>query len=363
MRIVVIGTRGFPGILGGVETHAEELYPRIAARGHDVTVIRRMPYVNDSNRFSEYKGVRLIDVFAPKRKSLEAITHTFLAVLRARKLRPDILHIHAVGPSLFAPLAKVLGLNVVVTNHGPDYNRQKWGSFAKAVLRLGERLGTRYASRVIVISETIAGILSRKYGRNDTDLIFNGVNTPVRSASRDYLDSLAITKPFILAAGRFVKEKGFHDLVAAYDRSDFKDSYQLVIAGDADHSDEYSESLKSQARDAGVVLTGFVKGEPLNQLMSNASLFVLPSYHEGLPITLLEAMSYGIDVVASDIPANRLRELRPDDFFKVGDVESLQRKIAQKLGSPQKRIYDLSAYDWDNIADRTLEVYFKSLQR
>lgn len=357
MKIVVIGTRGIPNIMGGVETHVEELYPRIVAAGHDVTVIRRTPYVADDNKITEYKGVKLIDVYAPKKKSTEAIIHTALAVIKARRLNPDILHIHAIGPAIMTPFARLLGMKVVMTNHGPDYDRQKWGKLAKTVLMTGEKFGTKFANRVIVISNTIKEILSEKYGRKDTDLIFNGVNEPQKSLSREWLDEWGVKKPFVLAAGRFVKEKGFHDLIDAFTKSGLSSSYDLVIAGDADHPDEYSDSLKKQAREAGAILTGFVKGEPLNQLMSNASLFVLPSYHEGLPITLLEAMSFGIDIIASNIPANTLKELETNDFFEVGNIDALADKMKEKLHSPKKRIYNLDAYNWDKIAAQTIEVY------
>lgn len=359
MKIVVTGTRGIPDIPGGVETHCEELFPRIAAMGHDVTVIRRTPYIAKSKDLKEYKGVKLVDVFAPRKKSIEAIVHTFLAVIKARQLNADIVHIHAVGPSLMVPLARLLGMKVVSTNHGPDYERQKWGRLAKSVIKLGESLGTRFSNRVIVISTTIADILRRNYGRTDTTLIFNGVNIPKKSQSRDWLERWGIAdRPYILAIGRFVKEKGFHDLIDAYLASGLHGKYALVIAGDTDHEDDYSLSLKQKAREAGVVLTGYIKGESLNQLMTNASLFVIPSYHEGLPIALLEAMSYNLDVIASDIPANRLKQLADDDFFATGNTAGLAAALRRKLAKPAApRLYDLSAFNWDNIARQTLAVY------
>lgn len=358
MRVVVTGTRGIPGIQGGVETHCEQLFPRLAAMGCDVTVIRRSCYVTDT--LSEYRGVRLIDVFAPKRKSLEAIIHTFLAVLKARRLKADVLHIHAIGPSIAIPFARLLGLKVVMTHHGPDYDRQKWGRLARTVLKTGERWGVRHANRVIVISHVINDLIKQKYNRTDAELIFNGVERPVKSASTDYLTTLGVEpQRYIVALGRFVPEKGFHDLVGAYSSSQArKDGYRLVIAGDADHPDSYSEQLKEQARQAGAVLTGFIKGERLNQLMTNAALFILPSYHEGLPIALLEAMSYDLDVLTSDIPANMIAELRPDDHFPLGDTAALARAIDRKLSyGASPRRYDLSRYDWDNIANQTLQVY------
>lgn len=363
MKVVVVGTRGIPGILGGVETHCEELYPRLAQRGVDVTVVRRACYVEDNNKIPEYRGVKLVDTYAPRKKSLEAFVHTFTGMFKAKSLGADIVHCHAVGPSIMVPVGRLLGMKVVMTNHGPDYNRQKWGRLAKFVIKCGECFGTRFASRVIVISHNIQDSISREYGRTDTHLIYNGVNIPVKSSKREYLEKWGIDgKPYIVAIGRFVKEKGFHDLIAAYQKSGLQERFNLVIAGDSDHADEYSEGLKRQAREAGVVLTGFIKGEALNELMTNAALFVIPSYHEGLPIALLEAMSYDLPILSSDIPANRLPQLSPDDFFKTGDVDELASALQRKVQDTARRSYDLSPYDWDHIADQTLEVY-KSLMR
>ena len=147
MKIVVTGTRGIPGIMGGVETHCEELFPRIARKGFDVTVIRRKSYVHDTLR--QYEGITLVDLATPKKKSFEAIVHTFRAVLEAKKLKADIIHIHAVGPALLTPVARLLGLKVVFTHHGPDYDRDKWGAAAKTVLRLGEMMGARFANETV----------------------------------------------------------------------------------------------------------------------------------------------------------------------------------------------------------------------
>ncbi len=358
MKIVVIGTRGIPYIMGGIETHCMQLYPRLAAMGHQVTIIRRKPYVSSNNAVKEFYGVKLVDLYAPRKKCIETFVHTFLAVIKARMLKPDVLHVHAVGPSIFIPLARLLGMKVVMTNHGSDYERKKWGRFAKFVLRTGERMGTKYSNKVIVISEVIARTLAMKYGRTDTSLIFNGVNIPVKSSRTDYLSSMGIVPgKYILAVGRFVREKGFHDLIEAYGKL-ADSSCQLVIAGDTDHEDKYSLSLKSMAKQSGTILTGFINGEKLNQVMTNAALFVLPSYHEGLPLVLLEAMSYGLDVLASDIEANKLPCLAETDFFKTGDAADLCSNLRSKLGIEYScRSYDLSNYNWDIIAKQTEGVY------
>ena len=162
MKIVVTGTRGIPNIMGGVETHCEELFPRIARKGFEVTVIRRKSYVRDT--LSSYKGITLSDIETPRKKSLEAIVHTFRAIVRAKRLKANIVHIHAVGPALLTPLARLLGMKVVFTHHGPDYDRDKWGMAAKTALRLGEAAGTLFANEVIVISHVIDDLLIRIWG-------------------------------------------------------------------------------------------------------------------------------------------------------------------------------------------------------
>ncbi len=358
MKIVVLGTRGIPYIQGGVETHCEELYPRLVDLGIDVTLITRKSYVTDLTS-TEYKGVKLKHIFTPKKKSIEAIVHTFLGVLYARTKNPDVLHIHAIGPSLMVPFARLLGLKVVVTNHGPDYDRQKWGKLAKWVLKSGEKLGTKYANKVIVISDVIKNILKDKYDRTDTQLIYNGVNIPEKSINTDYLDELGIKKDnYIIGVGRFVEEKGFHDLVEAYKA--LGTDVKLVLVGDADHESEYSIKLKTMAKENNVVLTGFIKGEQLKQVFSHTKLFVMPSYHEGLPIALLEAMSYNLDVLVSDIPANLEVSLDAEDYFNVSNIKDLENKLEVKLKNDIDRNFTeviSQKYNWDSIALQVLDVY------
>ncbi len=356
MKIVVLGTRGIPDIQGGVETHCEALYPRIAQLGHEIILITRSPYV--INHATEYQGVRLRHLYAPKIKSLEAIIHGLLGVMVAFSLKPDVLHIHAIGPALVIPFARLLGLKVVMTHHGADYERQKWGKLAKCMLKLGEKFAARYANQIIVISKTIQQSLKLKYNR-DSILIYNGVNPAIKSTETDYLDSLSI-KPqqYIIAVGRFVEEKGFHDLITAF--ATLKNtSYQLVLVGDADHKTEYSEKLIQLAKDNQVVLTGFIKGEKLKQIYSHAKLFVLPSYHEGLPIALLEAMSYGLKVLVSDIPAHIEVNLPDDYYFTLGNTESLANKLHELLISTEGVDYStlLGKYNWDEITLQTVNVY------
>ena len=358
MKIVVTGTRGFPNILGGVETHCEELFPRIVEKGFDVVVIRRKGYVHDN--LSSYKGVSLYDIPNFKNKPFESITHTLRAIWAAKtKYHADIVHIHAIGPALLTLFARSLRLKVVFTHHGPDYDREKWGRVAKFMLRLGERIGCAYANKIIVISNVINDIIKEKYGRHDAYLIHNGVNPPILVNDPDYLSDLGVeARKYVFAMGRFVPEKNFHALIEAFSNLNQSD-YKLVIAGDTDIEDSYSRDLKLLAKEKNIILTGFIKGSKLQTLLSNARLFVLPSSHEGLPISLLEAMSYGLPVLASDIPANKEVNLPPSCYFhhKGNIVENLHEALKIRINDNIKVSYDLSLYDWDNIAEQTVNVY------
>lgn len=368
-KVCVLGTRGFPNVQGGIETHCENLYPRLVEKGCEVIVFTRAGYVDPS--LKEYKGVKLISLSCPKNKYYEAFYHTFKGIFAARKINPDILHIHAIGPSIFVPFARLLGFKVVITNHGPDYERKKWNKFAKIILYLGESSGSRWANAVICISSHIAKDITCKYKR-EVEVIPNGVNIFKTLKTDTALNKYGLKKrKYILAVGRLVPEKGFHDLVEAFeiayrswlitDSNDWK----LVVAGKADHEDEYSRNLiKKASKNKNIILTGFLTGEPLQELYSHAGLFILPSYHEGLPIVLLEAASYGLSCIASDISANKEVNLSKERFFRVGDFNELALKIKEFFDKPfteeerkQQINYIEIEYDWEKVAERTLDVY------
>ena len=361
-KIVVTGTRGIPNIMGGVETHCEELFPLVARKGYDVNVIRRSEYVKDE--LSEWNGVKLVNVTSPKKKTFEAIIHTFRAINMAKKLGADILHLHAIGPAILTPYAKMRGLKVVFTHHGPDYDRDKWGKAAKLFLKMGEQLGCRFADEVIVISNVIKNLIAEKCGRTEhVHLICNGVPEPNFVDFPDYFSELGIeANQYVLGMCRFVPEKNLHHLLEAF--VSFKNKHpesnvRLVLAGDADFEDDYSLRLKRMAKENGVVLTGFVRGKKLHSLLTHASCFVLPSSHEGLPIALLEAMSYHLPVVVSDIPANLEVGLSQNAYFRVGDVAQLSEKLESLLiGTERMNVqYDLEKYQWSHIADQVVSVY------
>ncbi|MFH1957595.1 MAG: glycosyltransferase family 4 protein [bacterium] len=366
IKIIVLGTRGFPHVQGGVEKHCEELYPRLVKLGCDITVFTRTPYIPAEERLTEWRGIKFIHLWCPRKKSFEAIIHTFLGVIVSWRKSPDILHIHAIGPSLLVPLARLLGLKVVMTHHGPDYERKKWGSAAKLVLRAGEYMGISFANRIIAISRGIKQRLEKKTcSAEKSGYIPNGVTFPDIVSEGKALERFSLEpRKYVFTAARFVPEKGLHDLIKAYRRIE-NSEFKLVIAGDADHETEYSRQLKRLAKEtAGVILTGFISGEPLQELFSNAGLFVLPSYYEGLPIALLEALSYGLPVLASDIPQNREVHLPDFRFFETGNVNDLSKTminlfnlgISEEEKNSQKKNLKEN-YNWDKIAAKTCEVY------
>lgn len=364
MKVFVLGTRGFPGVQGGIEKHCEELYPRLVKLGCEVVVCTRRSYIRHYERNKQWNGVSYKHVWAPKKKDFESIVHTFLGIIIARLNSIKILHIHAVGPAILTPFAKILGMKVIFTHHGPDYQRKKWRKFAKIVLRLGEYLGLKFADRVVTISRLNKKFLEEKYKRKDIAYIPNGVTLPLFELGLELLKKYGLEpKKYIFTACRFVPEKGLHDLVEAYKKINTQ-GYKLVIAGDADHETYYSRRLKKDAKDAGVLLTGFLSGKPLAELYSNAALFVLPSYYEGMPIVLLEALSYGLPLLVSDIQPNREITLPEFRYFKVGDIDSLsikmQELIKKGISNDEKEAFSKilnKDYNWEKIAESTYNLF------
>lgn len=369
-KIVITGTRGIPHIMGGVEAVVEEIAPRLVALGYDVTVIRRGDYVSElANSETEikdgeryWKGVRLIDLKSPKKKSLEAFVHTWRAIKKAKEMEADVVHINAIGPALMTPFARIMGMKVVFHHHGPDYDRDKWGFVAKMALKTGEWLGCKFANHTLVISNVIRELVANRCGlTKNVSLVYNGVSVAKYCYEPEFFAELGIEEgKYILGMCRFVPEKHLHDLVESYKALpvSLRKVVKLVLAGDTDFEDEYSLNLKKMAREAGVVLTGFVQGTKKFSLLTNAMCYSLPSSHEGLPIALLEAMSYQLPVITTAIPANLEVGLDTEQYHEVGDVDALAQKLEATCSRPLERVkYDMGKYDWNRIAKQIAGVY------
>lgn len=366
-KVMMLGLRGVPQVQGGVEKHVEELARVFVEKGWDVEVLGRKPYLTHKQPY-QWEGVQVTPLWAPLSTKFEAIAHTFLGVLVAAVRRPDILHIHAIGPALLTPLARLFGLKTVVTHHGFDYNRDKWGGLARKMLKTGEWAGMRFASQRIAVSRHIVETMAERYYVS-AQFIPNGVTLRESAVTSEVLHQFdLIEKQYVVMVARIVPEKNQHDLIAAFatmQAAGYHTDKKLAIVGAADHQSPYVDQVKAlAAKTPNVVLTGMQRGDDLTALYSNAALFVLPSSHEGMPIAMMEAMGYGLPVLASNITANLEVGLPEEDYFPLGDTQALARQMAVKLGQPfsaeqaKAQSAEVAAtYGWTGIADQTLAVY------
>lgn len=354
--LYVYGTRGFPRVQGGVEKHCEYLYSELS-HTYKIYVFRRKTFL-PMQRSKKENNINFIDLPSTRIKGFEAVYHSFICTLYCIFKRPSLIHIHNIGPGLFIPLLKLFRLHVVLTYHSPNYEHQKWGLVARKILKLSEYLSTRWADKIIFVNKY--QMLSAKAGiQKKSVFIPNGVHTNHPISETGYITQLGLTKDkYILTVGRITQEKGWDYLIEAFITCKQPD-YQLVLAGGIDHSSNYTCNLLTKIQShTHIVTTGYVDGKNLQELYSHARLFVLPSYNEGFPLVLLEAMSYNLPILASDIEANKLVSLPDDDYFHTGDTSDLAHQLTRILSS-QKTVsqYDLKQYTWEYVATQTATVY------
>ena len=370
MKIAMIGHKRIPSREGGVEIVVEELAVRMVRMGHSVTVYNRSgEHVSGAEhgaaRLSEYKGIRIVNVPTPSSRSLNAIVYSLFATIHAIFGGYDVIHYHAEGPGSMLGIPAFFGKRTISTVHGLDWQRGKWGGFATKFLLFGEKTLAKHADEVIVLSENVRGYFSEKYGR-DTHFIPNAVNTPEKREPQIITDKYGLAGgDYILFLARIVPEKGLHYLLEAF--RDIDTGKKLVVAGGTSHSDEYVTQIKEQAAaDSRVIMTGFVQGDELTELYSNCALYVLPSDIEGMPLTLLEAMSFGRRCLTSDIPENTAVSDSFAASFAKSDVADLRAKLRGlldggiELPSPDEISgHILGRFNWDDITGRTLALYEK----
>jgi len=389
MKIAMIGQKGIPAIYGGIERHVEELATRLVGCGFDVSAYCRPWYFKENHESRlrdatarqvritnhEYKGIKLIILPSIKTKNLDAITHTFISTLHAIFIiKPDVIHYHGVGPSLLSWIPRLLApkIKVIATFHCIDRKHQKWGFIARLALRIGEWAACHFADKTITVSKTLQQYCSEVY---DKDVLYipNGVNVEEKNSivkRAEVLKKFELKKEkYLLMVSRLVRHKGAHYLIQAFcdlkkNDKEFSD-LKLVIAGDSAFTDDYVKELKRLAKgNRDIVFAGFQSGKALENLFLNSLVVIHPSESEGLPIAVLEAMSYGKVVIASNIPENMEIVKKHGVSFENKNIEDLMAKMStaiaandlKKRGELAKQFVK-KKYNWEGIAKKTKEVY------
>lgn len=370
MKIAVIGHKRIPSREGGIEIVVGELSSRMASRGNKVVVYNRKSEhiagkgYNADNSLKQWKGVDIKWVPTPNSAKLNAIVYSALATARAVFRKYDIIHFHAEGPAAMVLLAKLFKKKTVVTVHGLDWQRSKWGGFATKFLKFGEKTAAKHADEIIVLSENVKNYFKSTYNRY-TNYIPNGIERPDLASASIIGEKYSLKKDgYILYLGRVVPEKGIHYLIEAY--NSLNTSMPLVIAGGASHTVEYENQIHETAKgNKNIIFTGFVQGAELAELYSNAYIYCLPSDLEGMPISLLEAMSYGNCCLTSNIDECTEVCVNNAVYFEKGNAADLRDKLDYLIKNPQivssykekARDYICNKYNWDDVCDKTLQLY------
>ena len=369
LNIVLLGHKRIPSREGGVEIVVEELATRMVKAGHSVTCCNRSGHHVSGKEYDgaarkDYQGIRLKSVPTVNCKGLAAMTSSFFASVCAAFGRYDVVHFHAEGPCAMLWLPKLFGKRCVATIHGLDWQRAKWGGFASKYIKFGEKVAAKYADEIIVLSRGVQQYFLDTYDR-PTAFIPNGVSRPIPQEPQLILEQFGLGKDdYILFLGRLVPEKGLTYLIEAF--QNVRTEKKLVIAGGSSDTDAFASQLREQARNDGrIVFTGFVQGQLLEELYSNAYLYTLPSDLEGMPLSLLEAMSYGNCCLVSDIA--ECAEVVEDKalLFRKSDVADLTRKLQFACDHPEMvAAYKAEAtdficgkYNWDDVVEQTLKLY------
>lgn len=377
MKIAMIGHKRIPSREGGVEIVVEEISTRLIKHGHEVTVYNRKgKNVQDKavdiekHKLKEYNGIKIITVPTINKKGLDALIYSFFASIAVSFKKYDIIHYHAEGSCAMLWIPKLFRKKIIVTIHGLDWKRSKWGGFASKYIKFGEKMAVKYADEIIVLSEGVQKYFKDTYNK-ETSFIQNGVNKPITRKANIIEEKYKLKKDeYILFLARIVPEKGLHYLIDAFQKIDT--DKKLVIAGGASHTNDYLEKIKKMVqKDTRIIMTGFVQGEELEELYSNCFLYCLPSDVEGMPLSLLEAMSYGCKCLVSDIEENTQVTQEFAITFEKGNIEDLKQKLENitktinnketiennNLDKEKISNYICRKYNWNDVIEKLLGIY------
>ena len=369
MKIAMLGHKRIPSREGGVEVVVEELATRLVQKGHTVDVYNRKGNnISDKNiktkKVKEYKGINIKTVFTINKKGLDALIYSFLASIRVAFGKYDCIHYHAEGSCAMLWIPHLFGKRTVVTIHGLDWKRSKWGGFATKYIKFGEKCAVKYADEIIVLSKSVQKYFKDTYNR-ETHFIENGVNNPVIKQTNIIKEKYGLEKDsYILYLARIVPEKRLDLLIDAFKK--VNTNKKLVIAGGSSHTNDFLNNIRERVKqDDRIIMTGFVQGEELEELFSNTYLYCLPSDVEGMPISLLEAMSYGKNCLVSDIEENVQVCGKYGTTFKKSNLDDLTDKLNLCLDGKNRfddetiSGYILDKYNWDDVVDKTEKLYRK----
>jgi len=371
LNIAMLGHKRIPSREGGIEIVVEELSTRMSQRGQRVTCYNRSGHhvsgaeYDSTTDMKKYKNITLKTVPTINIKGIAAVSSSFFASLFASLGQYDVVHIHAEGPAAFCWIPKFFGKRVVITIHGLDWRREKWqGKFGSKYIHFGEKMAVKFADELVVLSKGIQDYFRQTY-RRETHYIPNGISKPDIKSAKEIKDKFGLDKDsYVLYLGRIVPEKGEHYLIKAWRR--VKTNKKLVIAGGSSDSDEYMKNLEKLAEgDYRIIFTGFVQGRMLSELYSNCYLYVLPSDLEGMPLSLLEAMSFGNCCLVSDIEECSSVVEEKAVMFRKSDVSSLAESLQRLLDGKEiverykhdAANFILNKYDWNKVIEETLCLY------
>jgi glycosyltransferase involved in cell wall biosynthesis len=370
MRIAVVGAKGLPPTQGGIEHYCAELYPRLVEEGYSVSLFSRQSYTRQTWFYEDdFHGVKVITLPSVVKGGLEAFTSSAVgALISSLKSDYDIVHFHALGPSLFSWIPRLSqSMPIVVTCHGLDWQRDKWGKFASSMIKLGEKAAVQYADRILVVSEDLQTYFEKQYGRQVTYV----PNAPAGYAQSDqdfaYVKSLGLTPhKYFVFLGRLVPEKCPDLLIRAFQQEQIHGWKLALVGGISDMASYSSSLLRMKGQDENIVFTGTLKGKKLAELVRGAGIFVLPSSLEGMPLAVLEAIQEGIPVIGSDIPP--LKSLLGDGrglIFTQKSPDSLSQGLQWAASHPQEMFamarkaqeYVIKHHNWEIVAQKHMEVY------
>lgn len=376
MRIAMIGQKGLPARFGGVEAQVEQLTLRLVRQGFFVTVYSRAWYTKQREPMTN--GVHIVYLPSLHTKHFDTITHAFFSTIHAMTHGYDIIHYHGVGPALVSMLPRIFTprIRVITTFHSIDRKQKKWGLIARWFLKLGEWCTTHVAHTTIAVSDTLVKYIRSTY-RREAIYIPNGITVPDTSLSINHYNTWSLVpQQYLLTVSRLIPDKGIHYLITAYKTlchtaPHLMRKLPLVIVGDDCYTKQYADTLKTLARGANIIFTGFQSGNALQTLYANAKIFIHPSDSEGMPTAVLEAMSFSLPVLVSDIPEHQKLISDPDYQFARGQATALAKQLMTILQAPAETLTDMGAqnrktvatlYNWDTIIEQYRRLYQTTME-